>query len=122
MSHTTSLAKAREDFGTDGHVATPAMLERDEDGFKVVHDGTHDLGVNLRTKVRYRHTPPLGCDCVAFTFRGKQFGLLLTLVFDISKAHSRLSLLRRDWGFQASRPVALQVGIGLNTVGTYGIG
>ena len=122
MFHTTSLAEAREEFGSNLHIAALAMLEQGEDSFRTVHDGTHGVAVNPRSKVRDQHTSPLGCDLEAVMCYEKTFGFLLSLVFDISKAHRRLSVLRKDWGLQACKPDALLDMIWLNTVGTFGIG
>jgi hypothetical protein len=47
---------------------------------------------------------------------------VLTLIWDFSKAHRRLAVRRHAWGFQACQPLHARGVLGLNTVGTFGIG
>jgi hypothetical protein len=54
--------------------------------------------------------------------REAQHATCLTLIWDFSKAHRRLEGRRRDGGFQAYPPLHTRDELGLNTVGTFGIG
>ena len=42
------------------HVAALALLEQGSDSWRVVHDGTHEIAVNNRVKVRDQISAPIG--------------------------------------------------------------
>ena len=121
MFVTMTLAEARKSYGKDLFVAALAMLEQGEDSFRIGHDGTHDVLVNPRLKVGDQLTSPLGPDLEAVVAHEADLGSMLCLIFDVSMAHRRLSVVEEDWEFQACKPDKGKDELWLNTVGTFGI-
>jgi len=114
---TNEQAKAR--FGTDLYVAALAVIEEGEK-IRVVHDGSNGIEVNhkIRPKGQVR-SPGAGEIRCLMRERLEAGKRTFTLLGDASKAHRRIKILERDWGFQACRVDSDTVW--LNKVGTYGV-
>ena len=102
-------------------VAALGALEKDDDTFRVIHDGSHGVLVNHaivpRDQVRVPSIAELRVILYLMTLAGAKF---FGLKGDVSKAHRRVKVRRKDWKYQACQ---LRPGtIWLNKVGTFGIG
>ena len=125
----TTYAEARRRFGDRLRIAALGAVPQD-DGFRVIHDGTHHVGVNTCIRVRDQEAVPTHDDIKAVLdeeFRVSGDGLF-AFAFDISKAPRRVGVCERDWGLQACStcPADHELldsdPVWLNTVGTYGVG
>ena len=113
--------EAKKRYGDNLYLAGLGVVE-EKDKVRVVHDGTHGVGVNNRIKVLDQVKSPTAGEIRALMREkhemnsgNKQF----LLMGDVSKAHRRVKVRKQDWGFQACR---LRPGkVWLNCVGTYGI-
>ena len=107
--------------GDDLRIASLAALEKDDDTFRVVHDGTHGVMVNPETRVRDQIRNPGSPDVRGiFLHESSRRRRRILLKADVSKAHRRCKTKKQDWGKQACR---LRPGkVWLNKVGTFGIG
>jgi hypothetical protein len=89
------------------------------------------VGVNSAIRVRDPESCPSAQDLITVLdhdLREQPAGLLFALVFDISKAHRRIAIQERDWGFigcsllPRGQAPSDQAEVWVNTVGTYGLG
>ena len=114
--------EAVKKYGSCLHLAGLGVVE-EKDKVRVVHDGTHGVGVNNRIRVMDQVKSPTAGEIRALMREkyGRRFGLRqLLLMGDVSKAHRRVKVREQDWGYQACR---LHPGkVWVNCVGTYGIG
>jgi hypothetical protein len=102
-------------------LAALADIEKSDDSFGVVHDGTHGVKANLRIRPMDQcHFP--GIADKQFIIRRAQDEKisLLGIKADVSKAHRRLVLGRLDIGLQACQ--LLRKSVWLNLVDTFGSG
>ena len=60
-----SLESAKAKFGRDLAVASLGAIEKQDGSYRVVHDGTHGVGVNARIKVRDQVRSPSAGDVQA---------------------------------------------------------
>ena len=102
-------------------VAAQGALEKGDNSFRVIHDGTHGVRVNNAIKPRDQVRMPTAGDIRAVLREGADTGEVhFLLKGDVAKAHRRTRVRQEDWGLAACR---LQPGtIWLNRVGTFGIG
>ena len=88
----------------------------------MVHDGTHGVKVNPGIVIRDQCRNPSVAEQRAIMDLGRDNpGPHFLLKGDVSKAHRRVRVCRRDWGLQACRLLDDDT-VWLNTVGTFGIG
>ena len=93
--------------GDELRIASLAALEKDDDTFRVVHDGTHGVLVNPETRVRDQVRNPGAPDARGiFLHESGRKKRRILLKGDVSKAHRRCKTRPRDWGKQASMPFA----------------
>lgn len=126
----TTLSEALRDY-TEVDVASLAVVEDKPGKTRVIHDASNKVQVNHRIKVQDSEMSPTALDVQA-AVRNDQWlkPPILALVADVSKAHRRVPIRRKDWGYMAcstsKRPESPEL-IGswpilVNTVGTYGVG
>eukprot|EP00973_Karenia_brevis_P008306 1125016-Karenia_brevis.AAC.1 len=60
MGHMRKLTylEAEQEFGKEYTTAAIAALQEDEDSFRIIHDGTHKVGVNPQIIVRDQIADP----------------------------------------------------------------
>eukprot|EP00973_Karenia_brevis_P037472 5169693-Karenia_brevis.AAC.1 len=103
------------------HTAAIGALEKSDDSFRVIHDGTHgvqaDLEIVTRDQVAY---PTIAEKTFVLTRAASPKSTLFGLKADVSKAHRRCRIWQPDqkWQICRTRPGSVWV----NTVGTLGIG
>ena len=114
--------EALKKYGNDLYLAGFGVVE-EKDKVRIVHDGTHGVGVNNRIKVRDQVKSPTAGEIRSLMREkhGQRRGVKQFLLMDdVSKAHRRVKVREQDWGCQACR---LHPGkVWVSCVGTYGIG
>ena len=116
--------EAREQYGDGLRIAALAALEKADNTFRVVHDATHNVGVNSQIKVedQLRYPGPMEIKMALQALHPATF----VLTADVARAHRLVLVRRQDWGYQACRTGVDDSGepsrkIWLNTVGTFGV-
>ena len=124
-----TLGEARKKFG-EVHVAAMAVIEEKPGKFRCLHDASNSVQINHRIKVVDGEQCPSALDIqAAVTWDKKLQKPILGLVIDVEKAHRRVPIDPRDWGYLACstepRPTEEakleEWEILVNTVGTYGV-
>ena len=122
---------AREEF--KGRLAVAALgavpKEQGSSTVRLIHDGSFSVDVNRRIRVRDRLRFPLIDDAAAILLEAERCSKCqdgpqrFSLVYDISRAHKLIPVVKRDWGLQAFRlPGDQRPGkIFVHTRGTFGI-
>ena len=115
---------ARERYGEKLRVAALAALEKADHSFRVVHDATHNVGVNAQIKVEDQLRYP-GPSEIKMAMQAL-FPPTFVLAADIARAHRLVLVKEEDWGYQACRTGVDDEGrpsdkVWLNTVGTFGV-
>ena len=111
--------EAAKEFGDNLFVAGLAVVQ--EPGkIRVVHDGSNGVHVNHRIRLLDQvRSPSAGELRIILKKAATEDSKMFVLAGDVSKAHRRIKVRRKDWGFQACR---LEPGkVWLNCVGTYGM-
>jgi hypothetical protein len=112
-------AVAREEYGDDLKVAALGALEKTDKSFRVVHDGTHKVAVNVRIRMRDQTKSPaagelkkaLRClPAASFSLTG-----------DVKRAHRLTKIKKAEWGLQACKTGVKPGMLWLNKCGTFGI-
>lgn len=124
MMFQVSLAQAKALYPEPGtlRIAAQAAIQKADDSFRILHDGTHGVQVNNETKVRDRMRMPSAGDArsiMQFCARDRP-GPHLHLLADVRKAHRRFLHRKADWGLLACRSSADLEKVWLNKVGTFG--
>ena len=116
--------EARSKYGDRLRIAALAALEKTDHTFRVVHDATHNVGVNSQIKVedQLRYPGPSEIKMAMQALDPPTF----VLAADIARAHRLVLVREEDWGYQACRTRVGDGGepsgrIWLNTVGTFGV-
>jgi hypothetical protein len=113
-------AAARKEFGNRFLVAALGAIEKNDGSFRVIHDGTHGVGVNPRIKILDQQRCPTAAE-LRVALRSLPTARF-TLAADIKRAHRLVKICRRDWGYQACKIDSEDSSlVYLNTVGTFGI-
>ena len=115
---------ARERYGEKLRVAALAALEKADHSFRVVHDATHNVGVNAQIKVEDQLRYP-GPSEIKMAMQAL-FPPTFVLAAYIARAHRLVLVKEEDWGYQACRTGVDDEGrpsdkVWLNTVGTFGV-
>ena len=101
-------------------VASIGAIEKGEDDWRIIHDGTHGVDLNPRIRPRDQQQLPAAPDEQRLLQEVADSGeAAFTLFGDFCKAHRRVLIQQSDWGLQACcvRPGHVWI----NKVGTYGI-
>ena len=101
-------------------IASLGDIQKADGTLRIIHDGTH--GVLLNPEIRQRDhapTPGIGEERRLQEDLSSRGTSAFGLKADVSKAHRRFKLQRRDWGLVACCLVAPE--IWLNPVGTFGV-
>ena len=111
---------ARKEYGEDLLVAAIGAIDKGDSTFRVIHDGTHAVGVNPRIRARDQHRYPGSGELRRVNQLSSGRGMVFGLTGDVSRAHRIPRVMRCEWGLQACqlRPDR----IWLNEVGTFGVG
>ena len=114
-------AEAAEICGAVPLCAAQGAIEKDDDTFRVIHDGTHGVWINPQIVPRDQVRSPSVGEMRSLMGVIETEGLpCFTLKGDASKAHRRVKVRQKDWRYQGCRLEPDSVW--LNLVGTFGIG
>ena len=130
MMYETTLALAQKDYPGDRlRVAANGAIEKSDSSWRIIHDGTHGVLVNVGIKPRDQQRMPVAGDARAIMEEcsASRPGAHFSLDGDISKAHRRYLHRRADWGLQGCRARAAtgdlpESKLWINRVGTFGMG
>ena len=115
-----SRAEAEKEWQGRFKVASLGDIEKSDGSLPILHDGTHGVLVNPEVRQRDQTpTPGIGEEKVLQGDLASRATTAFGLKADVSKAHRRFKLLRKDWGL-----VACEIKPGelwLNKVGTFGM-
>ena len=126
----TTLGKLKETYGNDFAISALSAL-KEKDKVRLLHDGSNITRVNHRIKTRdkLRCPGPREKAYLLNDYRNKgEIGM--SLLGDVGKAHRRIKIRQKDWGWQACTLADLTDTNGdsvddkevwLNTVGTFGL-
>eukprot|EP00973_Karenia_brevis_P019577 2685385-Karenia_brevis.AAC.1 len=93
-------AEAEKEFGSF-HTAAIGALEKSDDTFRIIHDGTHGVQVNLEIITRDQVAYPTIAEKTWVLTRAAASGsTLLGLKADVSKAHRRCRVWQPDQKWQ----------------------
>ena len=114
------LSEAKQKFGDRLALASLGAIGKKDGSVRVIHDGTHGVGVNPAIVVRDQLRTPTAGDLqtVLQVLPGAWFGL----TGDVARAHRLVRVAEEDWGLQACKTDVRPDHIWINTVGTFGIG
>ena len=113
--------QAQEEYPGDKlRIASLGAIEKGEEDWRIIHDGTHGVDLNPQIRPRDQQQLPAAPDEQRVLQETADSGeAAFALAGDVSKAHRRVLVLKSDWGLQAC---CLHPGrVWLNKVGTYGI-
>jgi hypothetical protein len=111
-------------------VAAVGAVEEANDEVRFTHDGTHGVLLNHEIRPRDYAKNPVGTDArrlMEVVSKERLGRVVLSIVFDVSKAHRRILIDERDWGLmgctcEETPPQAPEDPFDFNRVGTYGMG
>eukprot|EP00438_Fugacium_kawagutii_P027692 Skav213622 [mRNA] locus=scaffold2986:518811:520007:+ [translate_table: standard] len=119
-----SMADFVERYGTNRAIASLAVLVEDPVSGKkrVVHDGTHGVGVNNRIRCVDKVRMPSAREKRALLSEYKTAKeVVISLVGDFEKAHRRFLYAAEERGFLGCRVDETEDVVYVNRVGTFGI-
>eukprot|EP00435_Cladocopium_sp_Y103_P030315 s433_g7.t1 len=120
-----SLEEFESTYGKNRAIAALAVVVEDEVSGKkrVIHGGTHEIGVNNRIRCRdkVRMPGPREKRCVLEELAVSK-EVVMALVGDFEKAHRRFLYQASERGFLACRVSSEDNFVYVNNVGTFGIG
>ena len=90
------LAEAQARFGEQLAVASLGAIEKKNGTFRVVHDGTHGVGINPGIKIRDQLKSPCAGDIKAVM--QELPGCYFDLTGDVARAHRLVKVAEVDWG------------------------
>ena len=100
-----SMKGAKSKYGDRLRVGALGLVEEGADKFRLIHDGTRKVGVNLRIRARDHIPSPLVSDISAEMAEVKDRRLPhIALVWDFESAHRIVQVAEEDWGLQACTP------------------
>ena len=119
MMEEVSDEVAERTWGKYLHIASLGVVVEKEK-IRVVHDASHGVQINHRIRTQDQLRMPGAGEIRALLGEYRETGkTTFGLLGDASKAHRRVKVHQRDWGFQACR---LRKGhVWVNKVGTYGV-
>eukprot|EP00974_Lingulodinium_polyedra_P129090 11208723-Lingulodinium_polyedra.AAC.1 len=90
--------------GDSLRIAGLGALEKGDNTFRIIHDGTHGVNVNKQTQPRDRIRMPGPPELKAVLGHAAEHNQpLFLLTLDVRKAHRRFKNAERDWGLQCCR-------------------
>lgn len=108
-------------------VAAQGAIEKADDTFRIIHDGTHDVAINPHIKIQDQLRCPSAGEGRTVMERSSEErpGVHFGLQADVSKAHRLFLHREKDRGLLAcrtdKRPLTNASRIWINDVGTFGI-
>lgn len=113
-----SLEEARAKFGDRLAVASLGAIEKKNGTIRIIHDGTHGIGVNPSVLMRDQlRTPSAGDVRSALQ---ELPGCFFGLTGDVARAHRLVKVAERDWGLMACKS-GVDEQLWVNKVGSFGI-
>ena len=102
-------------------IAALGSIQKGDDSFRILHDGTHGVQVNNAIRQRDQINQPGAAEerFLQYDQQTSAPGVHFVLKSDASKAHRRFKVVEEDWGYQACSLELPEVWI--NQVGTFGI-
>ena len=131
MMYETTLEQAQLDFPGDLlRVAAQGAIEKTDETFRIVHDGTHGVRVNNDIRVRDQTKMPGAHEArkIMDLCYVERNGVHFQLLMDARKAHRRYLHRKIDHGLQACRSETSdplddpKCSIWINRTGTFGVG
>ena len=124
-----TMREARERYGERLMIGAIGLVEEGGNKFRLIHDGTKNVKVNLRIRCRDHIPGPLVNDIAAEMAEVEESRMPhLALVWDFESAHRIVQVAEADWGLQACTTSFCQTDrlpedalVYLNTVGTFGV-
>ena len=126
MMYKMDVEKARMEFGPRFRIAAPGAVEWIGSGkvaWRIVHDGTHGVGVNHTIRPRDQLVVPGAAEAkLALFLASLHGGVHFTLVADIKKAHRRVYFRPSDHGLRCCRSNSstAESSVWVNRCGTFG--
>ncbi|CAE8640253.1 unnamed protein product [Polarella glacialis] len=125
MMFETTLTLAKEQFKDSLRIAALGAIEKSDDSFGILFDGTHGVKLNNDIKPRDQLDFPMGSDAGTQLAHSKEDmpGAHFAIAADVSKAHRRFKHAVRDWGLLTCRDNGAATGdmVWINRVGTFGV-
>ena len=126
MGHVAGPFRTRQEAAdccgcTEAEICLGGLGAKDEgDKVRTIHDGTvNNVNPWIQHHMHQKTTVPLPTDLLYTLALAAQDGIkLTTLKTDVSKAHRRVKLLRKDWKYTAAE---IEGDIYVNKCGTYGV-
>lgn len=107
-------------FGTATAVSPLAVIQ-EADKIRVIHDGTHKTRLNHKIRVQDKLRAPGAKEKFALLREYKEAKRIpFSLLADYSKAHRRIKILRKEWGYLGCRLNDTETWV--HCVGAFGIG
>ena len=121
LMYLTTLDEAKRDF-SDLRIAAQGAIEKSDDSWRILHDATHGVRVNLETKLKDQIRMPSAGDQRTIMKESHKFdpGPHFSLQFDVKMAHRRYLHRRKDWGLLACRSNDKAAEVWINRCGTFG--
>ena len=113
------LQEAQSRYGDRLRLASLGAIQKSDDSFRIIHDGTHGTGVNSHIKVRDQQEVPSAGD-LKQAMRELD-GATFVFAADVKRAHRLVKVCEQDWGYQACRVSEQDGKVWLNCVGSFGI-
>ena len=110
---------AQDRYGAGLRIASLGAIQKADNSFRVIHDGTHGTGVNGNIHVRDQLVCPTAGD-VRQAMRSLE-NATFVLTADVKRAHRLVKVHPDDWGYQACKAKPESEHVWLNTVGSFGV-
>jgi hypothetical protein len=119
------LSEAREKYPGDSlRIAAQGAIEKSDDTFRILHDGTHGVRINNEIRVldQLDFSGPGDAAATMQSSLEEANGVQFAIAGDIKKAHRRVLHRKADWGLMACRDSSEGDSVWINRVGTFGLG
>ena len=110
---------AQDRYGAGLRIASLGAIQKADNSFRVIHDGTHGTGVNGNIHVRDQLVCPTAGD-VRQAMRSLE-NATFVLTADVKRTHRLVKVHPDDWGYQACKAKPESEHVWLNTVGSFGV-
>ena len=95
----SDLQDAQSRYGDRLRLASLGAIQKSDDSFRIIHDGTHGTGVNSHIKVRDQQEVPSARD-LKQAMRELD-GATFVFAADVKRAHRLEKVCEEAWGYQA---------------------
>ena len=123
MMVATTEGAVEQEFGRGQLlIAATGAITKSNGDVRPLRDGTHGVNLNNRIQVPDRLEVPGPADVVEVVARAVDTGEVpFCICADISQAHRRVKIRRRDWPKLGCKSSSASNVVWLNTVGTFGV-